>query len=102
MEPVRLGKFKYVIIESVNIYSLTMMKTSSRLFVAHNYPPDELGSRHRYEDVTDWLIQVVRIVKMETKEHFYYMPFLSCWFCVYRNNEAARSRFDVCSYLSNY
>lgn len=74
IELVTLGTVKQAIIEPMNVYRVAVMKNATRVIAVHNHPSARLEPSEADKDVTDWLIQVGKILNIKMEDHLIISP----------------------------
>ncbi|QYN45439.1 hypothetical protein GYM75_11630 [Gilliamella sp. ESL0441] len=58
--------YKSVDVEPMNVFRIAVMKNASHVILVHNHPLGSLTSFELYKNITDRLIQVDRILNIDT------------------------------------
>jgi len=69
IELVSLGSLTATIVEPMDVFSWALQKRCVRLILVHNHPSGALQPSLADKEITDRLIQVGRIVKIEILDH---------------------------------
>ncbi len=74
IELVSMGSYQSTIVEPINVFRVVVQKNAVKAILVHNYPSGELRPTREDKDITDRLIQVGRIIKVEVIEHLIITP----------------------------
>lgn len=69
IELVSLGSFKETIVEPMEVFSIPLQKRAVTLILVHNHPAGTLTPSEADKDITDHMIQVGNIMKVEVLDH---------------------------------
>ncbi len=74
IELVTMGSVKAFVVEPINVFRVAILKNAVKVIMVHNHPSGELKPSEEDKDLTDQLIQVGRIIKVEVIEHLIITP----------------------------
>lgn len=74
IELVTLGTVRAAMVEPMNVYRVAVMKNATRVIAVHNHPAGTMEASEEDKDITDRLIQVGKILKIDLEDHLIISP----------------------------
>ena len=74
VELVSVGSCTATVVEPINVFRVAVMKNAVQLILVHSNPSGELEPSEQDKDITDQLIQVGRILRIQVIDHLIISP----------------------------
>ncbi len=74
IELISLGTVTDTLVEPMHVFRVAVQKGAVRVILVHNHPSGKMKASANDEDVTDRLIQVGRIIKIDVMDHLIISP----------------------------
>ncbi len=74
IELVSIGGVRSTVVEPMNVFRVAVLKNAVSVILVHNHPSGELKPSSKDKDITDNLIQVGKIIRVQVDDHLIISP----------------------------
>ena len=74
VELVSIGGVRSTVVEPMNVFRVAVLKNAVSVILVHNHPSGELKPSSKDKDITDNLIQVGKIIRVQVDDHLIISP----------------------------